>query len=99
MTTEQQIRRMKRRLYGRVLPRLCPKGKVIDYLNGDPHDERSMNKRFVTPEEAQKRIRIRQILRQNGRDPRALTLATLKEIYRTYRFASEEEMRKEGEQG
>ena len=82
---------MAKKLYGRVLPRLCPKGKVIDYLNGDPHDERTSNKRFVTPEEAQKRIRIRQILRRNGRDPRALTLATLEEIYRRYTFASEEE--------
>ena len=74
---------MAKKLYGRVLPRLCPKGKVIDYLNGDPHDERTSNKQFVTPEEAERRRRIRQILRCVGHDPRTLTLESLKEIYRT----------------
>ena len=74
---------MAKKLYGRVLPRLCPKGKVIDYLNGDPKDERASNKQFVTFEEAERRQNVRKILRILGHDPRTLTLESLKEIYRT----------------
>ena len=82
-TSVQTHKRTQRRLYGHTIPRKRPGGKVEDYLNGDPKDERATNKQFVTPEEAERRKNIRRILKLIGHDPRTLSLESLKEIYRT----------------
>ena len=99
-TSVQTHKRTQRRLYGHTIPRKRPDGKVEDYLNGDPKDERATNKQFVTPEEAERRKNIRRILKLIGHDPRTLSLESLKEIYRTgktpftigYTFANRKEV-------
>ena len=69
-----------------------PEGMVIDHLNGDILNWSAENLEYVTPEENRKRAKLLRVLRSIGREPRRMSYAELRDIFRKYRFEEPEKI-------
>ena len=65
---------------------------VIDHLNGDILNWSADNLEYVTPAENNKRARLLRVLRSIGREPKEMSYAELRDIFRKYRFEEPEKI-------
>ena len=69
-----------------------PEGYEVDHINGDMLDWSADNLEYVTPEENRKRAKLLRVLRSIGREPREMSYAELRGIFRKYRFEEPEKI-------